>query len=130
MFESGSGPNKSLNAITPRATSAAKSATFADAARGAYTATFTPSACFVFNSRFPATNVPFGPERVHSKTYCSRDPSTVAFPGSGVGASALPVPAIANVSGTLKRNVPVKRFVGYAVRGNQRAGKSKYAPSL
>src|ERR1700704_2873201 len=64
---SGMGPNMSEKIIAERATLAAKSAAFADDARGAKTETLTPSACFGLSGRFPATNVPCGAGFLHSK---------------------------------------------------------------
>src|SRR5439155_18507333 len=92
--------------------------------------TLSPSDCFALSSSGPATNEPLGAAFGHSKTYKSRPPSAADFAATRDGESDLPVPATANVSGTVKRNVPVYRFVGYAVSGNQRAGSNRYAPSL
>ena len=97
---SGSAPNMSEKTVIERATDAAKSPAFADAERGAYTATLTPSACCGLSCKFPATNVPFGAAFLHSNVYCSRPPSMGFFPATGVGASAFPVPATAKLSGT------------------------------
>src|SRR5579871_5798453 len=98
---SGSEPNISEKATMARPTSLAKSCAFAEAERGAYTATFTPSACLGLYCKLPATKLPFGASRLHSKVYCKRPPDT------GVGDGAIPVPATANESGTFRRYVAV-----------------------
>src|ERR1700756_4025480 len=108
----GSAPNKSENTFTERAMELAKSSGLAEAERGAKTFTFTPSACFALSCSGPATNEPLGAAFGHSKTYKSRPPSAADFAATRDGESDLPVPATANVSGTVKRNVPVYRFVG------------------
>jgi len=63
MSGSGSAPNMSEKITTWCATMFANSCTFAESARGAYTATLIPSACFGLNCRGPATNDPFGSRR-------------------------------------------------------------------